>query len=281
VVRGPADAMVEAWSVTRLPFEPKGSMLEFRTSLRLALRTLADQAGPSYRLTGIYTSQQLGLVDTENVLLYNVGSSPFGRPSTIHIERRFSRPPLTPLAAGQAEHHHRYLATEDTPECGWSKGPIACRWQAPLMAGAPALSNVAAIWLSVSRVLTVLTELAPDQLFAADVTIWGPGATRRSLPGAIKSVLDGVVAACHRHDGTDASELAYRVADRAGADPTEVLGLLTRHGPAALSGRRLLHRLGEGVQWNPADERCVVADVGLAESREWWITGSLWPALSH
>ncbi len=96
------------------------------------------------------------------------------------------------------------------------------------MAGAPALSNVAAIWLSVSRVLTVLTELAPDQLFAADVTIWGPGATRRSLPGAIKSVLDGVVAACHRHDGTDASELAYRV----GADPTEVLGLLTRPAPA-------------------------------------------------
>ncbi len=114
-----------------------------------------------------------------------------------------------------------------------------------------------------------------------DVTIWGPGASRRSLPEATKSVLDGVVAACHRHDGTDGAELAGRVADRAGTDPTEVLGLLTSHGPAALGGRRLLHRFGEGVQWDPADERCVVADIGLAESREWWITGSLWPALAH
>ncbi len=145
MVRGPANAMVEAWSVTRLPFEPRGSMLELRTSLRLALRSLADRAGPSYRLSCTYTSQQVGVVDTENVLLYNVGASAFGRPSTIHIERRFELPALVPLRRGRVEHHHRYLAAEDTPECGWSKGPIACRWQAPLMAGAPALSNVAAI----------------------------------------------------------------------------------------------------------------------------------------
>ncbi|PZS22481.1 MAG: hypothetical protein DLM54_02855, partial [Acidimicrobiales bacterium] len=173
VVRGPADGRVESWSVTRLPFEPSGSMLEFRAALRLAVRRLAAEAGPSYRLTGVYSSDQNAFVDTENVLFYNVGTSAFGRPSSIHIERRFDVPPLVPLSGCSAVHHHRYLATEEVPEGGWSRGPVACQWHAPLMTGSVSLLNPAAIWLSVSRVLTVFTELSTDQLYAVKIDVSG------------------------------------------------------------------------------------------------------------
>lgn len=85
---------VEAWSTVRLPFEPKGRMLEFRTELRAALRSLDPAAGA--QLHAVYGATDDGqFVDTENVLLYNVGTAALRHltDSAVTFERAFTYPP--------------------------------------------------------------------------------------------------------------------------------------------------------------------------------------------
>jgi hypothetical protein len=65
---------VEIWLATRLPFEPKGKLLEARNELRAHLRKLVS--GPGTILSAVYTSQDDYRFDVENVLIYNVLRSP-------------------------------------------------------------------------------------------------------------------------------------------------------------------------------------------------------------
>jgi hypothetical protein len=89
-----------------------------------------------------------------------------------------------------------------------------------------------------------------------------------------KVVLDGSIAALHDHDGTDRDEIASRVAVKARLDRRTVIGLLEPVG-APLGPRRLLHRFGAGVQWNPADELCVSALLRLETGDRIRIAGRL------
>src|SRR5689334_22117958 len=70
IANGPGE--VSAWSEVRLPFQPKGEMLEFRQRLDAAIRAMAPGAGG--QLVATYTAADPhALIDTENVLFYNVG----------------------------------------------------------------------------------------------------------------------------------------------------------------------------------------------------------------
>jgi hypothetical protein len=70
ITRGPGE--VNAWSEVRLPFQPKGEMLEFRPRLDAAIRAMPPaRAG---HLAAAYTAADPNtLIDTENILFYNVG----------------------------------------------------------------------------------------------------------------------------------------------------------------------------------------------------------------
>ena len=72
VVHG-SDAGVERWSSQRLPFEPKGWMLEYRSALREALGRLDPARGPV--LIASFASTDRKPCDVENLLLYNLGLS--------------------------------------------------------------------------------------------------------------------------------------------------------------------------------------------------------------
>jgi hypothetical protein len=281
VVRGPLDGVVEAWSEIRLPFEPRGSAVEFRAALRRSLRQLSETSNAGYPLSATYASVDRSFVDIENVLLYNVGNSAFGRPASIFIERQYKDPPPAPDGRAPLDfrHYHRYGAAEDTTITSWSLGSPACFWDAPLVAGSASLSDAAAIWYSLRRSIQALgPDLRNGSYFAVSVTIEGPGVSRRSLPEMTKKVLDGLISAGHRHDGTDLSELSVRVAKKLTADPSEVAALLAGQGPAPLGARRLLGRFRTTVQWNPADDLCVLAALRAVEGPAWRIKGHLSPA---
>src|SRR5664280_223910 len=62
---------VTAWSTARIPFEPKGWLLEFRNHLRSAIAGLPSVYGRI--LYAAYRSPIGGYVDVENLLIYNVG----------------------------------------------------------------------------------------------------------------------------------------------------------------------------------------------------------------
>jgi len=96
----PQNNSAEAWSVQRLPFEPKGWQIDFRNDLRIAIHCL--QSHPGQILHGIYAGPPSGLCDTENILFYNVGSGHFTSLVTagLRFERGYSYPdPPAPLSA--------------------------------------------------------------------------------------------------------------------------------------------------------------------------------------
>lgn len=66
---------VTAWSRNRLAFEPRGVMLEFRATLRAALKALDAVRGAG--LIATYFSPNEESVDVENAALYNVGASTY------------------------------------------------------------------------------------------------------------------------------------------------------------------------------------------------------------
>ncbi|MGW1730045.1 hypothetical protein [Streptomyces sp. NPDC001999] len=69
-------SMVSAWSVTRLPFQPRGWHRRFRGELRLVLRALEPESG--HGLIAEYDAPDDAFVVVENVLLYNVGAGAYG-----------------------------------------------------------------------------------------------------------------------------------------------------------------------------------------------------------
>lgn len=72
--------IVRAWAPFRPPFEPKpdSPAYLFRTQLRQAVSTLVVESEDEV-LRWVYVSSARGLVDTENVLVYNLGPSYFPR----------------------------------------------------------------------------------------------------------------------------------------------------------------------------------------------------------
>ena len=265
---------VEAWSTVRLPFEPRGWLVDFRAELRQALRAIAPAAGTAGSLAATYSSVDPFPVDAENVLIYNVGTAWFGRPSTLRIERAVRTPPSPPVPlTGPALHHHRYAVGEPMPVGVWRSTGVASEWDTGPSAIAGLLANAATVWAAVRAAQPV--TLAPlHGAFGVDVTITAPDAAGRSLPGLTKAVLDGAIAALHDHDGSDLQAISMRVAAKARLEAPFVAAMLQPSG-AAPGRRRLLHRFRDGVQWNPADDQCVTARLRLQPGDEWRVTGKL------
>ena len=66
---------VEVWSESRLPFEPKGWLLDMRNSVKSAVKGM--KAENEAMLHALFASDQEGFYDVENVLIYNVGGGAF------------------------------------------------------------------------------------------------------------------------------------------------------------------------------------------------------------
>lgn len=240
---------VDAWSNRRLPFEPRGSALEFRTTLREAVAELA----PKGILRCVYDSAERTFCDTENVLLYNVGMSAF-RPlveAGLVFERSFDVP--TPPTGQAFAHHHSYAMSDgDGPEC-WATPRVVSSWQATVPARP---SSAAGWWLAVSRAVPTVEGGLEAQPFGLRLRV-AAGAV--SIQSALKAMLDGTIAALHS-DPTPSSLAVERVAAHLGASALELVAMLARAGP--LGARNALVRAyRDGVQWNPADDLCVACSV--------------------
>lgn len=280
VVAALVPGTVEAWSTTRLLFEPSGWLVDLRAELREAVRSLTDTAGPGHRLSATYTSLDQTHVDAENVLFYNVGTGCFGRPSVVGIHRRFAAPPPPPMALdGDGFHHHRYSVGAGVHSGAWTTRAVVARWDTGPLSASTTLASAAPIWAAVRAAVRAappagILRLGPTEAFGIEVAVMAPDATRRSLPALTKALLDGCIAALHDHDGADGDEVASRVAVKACLDQG-VVALLLRPIGAPLGTRRLVHRFGAGVQWNPADDLCASAILRLESAARYRITGRL------
>lgn len=252
-------SVVEAVSRVRLPFEPRGWLVDFRHDLAQACRTLT--AGPGQVLHAVYSSADRRPSDIENVLSYNLGTGALraGAAHGLILERSFAAPPTAP-------HHYRYeLVLDNAPwRCWRSRQPLAdLTMDAPL----PLFTDPKAgrWWLAARRgeVTAHSNRSEPPEAYALSITVSPPAGWRGSLSGLIKPLADGIVSALHNHVGS-----VDHIADRASSiDPTlttgELTALLARTGPAPLGAVRLLTPRGAGVQWQPADDGIVALDVRI------------------
>lgn len=288
-----APDVVELWSTIRLPYQPRDWVLEMRNDLCRALRDSSLKS--SGQLHAVYSAANDGeFVDTENVLLYNVGSGAL-RPlmaRSVTFERSYEMPPPPPesgLTEGTALHYQRYSAARDEPFEFWRPGKTLGAFT-----GVPVDSvddKPAPVWKAIRDFATPPAEIAtaPSEfLLNLNVTDTREIKPANSLVYIVKPTLDGIISAYHHLEGSDGVAEAQRL-EEAGLGERETLReqLLDRRW-AALGGRRLLSSFGRtGVQWNPADDFCVAARITLTTGSSvedghharWRLSGNLTEAI--
>lgn len=243
---------VEFISDVRLPFEPRGAARTARNELRAALGRLV----PTGTLAATYTSAAAGLCDVENVLLYNVGMGAFAAlgKRRISLTRRHEMPP------GELQHHHLYRVADPNPQ------PSTGRLVAEATFALPVRKAMTAsmVWLAARpAIITSCVSLTLDLALA--VRLFAPATSHLTLPSTMKPLLDGFLAACHRHDGSHRGTVVRRLAARLEYE-AQALESLLHDGAAPLGERGLVHPWGDSVQWNPADDRLTAIDISLEDA---------------
>lgn len=250
---------VEAWSVRRLPFEPGGSMLMLRETIRSALGEM--DAGGAGSLRAVYATESTDFCDAENVLLYNVGPASFTRLAgrRLTFERSSSVPACPVPLSGRALHHQRY-SVDDVPSFEyWTVDGVVARGHSSM----PRRTAKPADWWWQVRIATRSSATVPSVSgpFGLRVRIHSAAGV---LPAMLKPLLDGVIAGLHS-DASPSEEAAARVADDLHLEPETVRRHLTSPGPLG-ERRPLVRPYRTGVQWNPADDLCAACTVERVDS---------------
>lgn len=247
-------------------------MLAYRHALRRALADLDPAHGAVLR--GSYASRDTRRCDVENLLLYNPGLSAFAhlRPQEVVMTRSLTPAPPPEGDPDVLVHHHRYDLV--------ASGPAAAGDVIALLAPVPLRRPVAVekVWYDVCAGggLEVERRLGdPGDELGLDLTLHRPpGSGPPAMLGMIKVLVDGVVSALHRHDGSQLELLAERLSGRLAVPADHVARLLTGNA-AVLGTRRLLWPYREFVQWNSADDAIASLRVGTMPSSTWLLSGRL------
>lgn len=271
---------LELWSKIRLPFEPKGWLLDMRNSLRSRLRTMHNSE--NLMLHAQYVSDEEGYFDVENVLIYNVGSGSFT--DLCHrglcFERVFS-PPLQPKHSEEMFSHYQRYSLID-PSKGsfyWTKAQCLAYWtevSCPTLKGE---NKPHSFWYAIKGgAVEVIDKLKLPSYFGLELRINAPKGTRINLASVIKPLLDGIISGFHSHDGSYKPIVVERVTRSLGEEESLIERMLMEQSNAVLGIRNLVHPFGGGVQWNPADDLCVVAKIVINDcivGPSWSLEGEL------
>lgn len=272
---------VELWSTKRLPFEPKGWLLEMRNSLRSAIESLrADDEGI---LHAIYHSDKPGYCDVENILLYNVGTGAFKHLCRhgLIFERGDKMPsdPPPPLVK-KARHHHCYSSIKrEEINSLWKKEKILAKWSKVTSPPVRADDKPHVFWHVMKKgKVQVSNGHSVPQVYGVNIKIEAPVGTIINLASAVKPLLDGVISAFHVHDGSDISFVTERLAEYLGIRSAIVADMLTDSRTSVLGKRNLVHKFGKGVQWNPADDNCMMCEIlfdDCTTDSSWSLSGEM------
>lgn len=273
---------MELWSIKRLPFEPKGWLKRMRGDLREAVRTL--ECGSGEVLHATYVSGVDEACDAENILLYNVGASYFARSSSngLRLERAFSEPPPPPRLLKERFAHYQFYGSAKRQDgfAYWRSRRQLVQWEMSSEALGPSTSATS-IWYWMKRGLGEAggaVEQEPSR-FGLRVAIHAPSGCVLNPAALIKPLFDGIIAAFHSHDGSMLEQVSDRLARKLDVDARKVAGHLLSDSVAVLGRRRLVWPWGKSVQWNPADDRCVAAELVVYTDKNrnglWRLSGEL------
>lgn len=260
--------LVEACARVRLPFEPREWQIEFRETLRQSIAKL-DTASDEL-LHASYASSSREACDAENALIYNVGASCFAHPARygLMFERGLVSVPDPGRDRSVGDHHYRYApAVLDAEPRHWRTGRSLAQIETLGCGALTASTKVARVWQAVkSGVLHVSTPIPTlPEFFGVTLVLNCPGGAAVNPAAVLKPLFDGVISALHHHDDRASVDVvAARIAASGGLDRRETARLLSESETALFGGRRLAWPWRDGIQWNPADDRCMVGRLFLS-----------------
>lgn len=255
------DKTVELWSYERLPFEPNGWLVDMRDALRGAIQDY--RADKNKFLHAAFISYSFEHFDMENVLIYNVGPSLFRHlcEHGIILERGFKCVPPSPVHRFSfAPNYHYYGMTNDNFNylC-WIRTKTLAKWTCCHIPGISAHSGPHTFWHAMKKT-DIDTEPGKTHsgYYGIDITIINPQEPRFHICDVMKPLLDGVISAFHTFDSDVDDEIVNRLSQRTGEDRQVLTEMLVNEKASLLGKRNHLYIRGDGLQWNPADDNCVL-----------------------
>lgn len=259
---------VRAWVPFRPPFQPKPDSIpwHFRADLRRAVSKL-ERESDNEILHCLYVNSARGLVDAENVLIYNLGPGYLAQAgaSGLRFVRTFSDPPASPMTLDPTGpiHYLEYGFTDPSSD-STKKGQLLAEWQDVPWPGTNSVPKVGALWFALRTSKPTVYGRLDDPVAPFGIRI-EIGVEKPVLQPVhvLKPLLDSVVSAFHLQAADDA-DVTEHVAEQARTlDRKQVGAFLRDEHYNVLGSRAVVGLYRGGVKWNPADERCVLAQIVL------------------
>lgn len=134
----------------------------------------------------------------------------------------------------------------------------------------------AAVWFALATgKIDAASALGDQQPFGLRLRLEVPRASRIAPAKIVKPLIDGTIAALHCHDGSALAELSRQVMAQIVAPPDTIAAMLVDDRYAVLGPRRLLWPRAQGVQWNPADDRCLALELRIDHGDRLALSGRL------
>lgn len=280
---GPVEgsALVEAWADEYIRFEGRPVWQEqLRTDIRSHCRQLERPDGNI--LHARFFGAKHPRADVENLVLYYIDSfSGVGRDG-IRVE--YGGPVAPASSVGEYRFCYRYsFASREDDFVHWRPVRSLASFDWTCLEG----KTLAHIWLALARrrllgeVNAAEQALATAAPFAVRVQLRPPKGWTQVNADLMKAVFDGVICAFQSHTDTkDLAEIVARIATILDVAPEEIEQLLRdQEGTVIGAVPRLVYLRGEGVQWNPSDDRCFAGDLVPADldfdGTGWAIKGEL------
>jgi hypothetical protein len=276
----PEKNTVEVWSSARLPFEPKGWLLQLRNEMKSAIRSMPTSDNTGFY--AVYTSADNHFFDIENVLLYNIGTGAFSQLCrySLCFERKVAEAPVCHLNNQFMPYHYLYktINCENRFRC-WKEKNCLAKWDDIIIPSLKNENKPHAFWNAMKTgMVEVLAQYDGTSLLGLDLKIKSPKDQKVNLAAAIKSLVDGIISSFHMQDGLPDSKATVRLAELLNNTPEAITEMLCNTRLAVLGKRKLIHPFMDGIQWNPADDCCMAVRVVLEDcldGEDWFISGKL------
>lgn len=253
----------ELASPVYVPFEPKApEAFALRARLREGIRRLVGSEQTILHAT--FSGPRRKGSDVENALLFNVDSS---GGSFMPAGSRGVRFELSARTTPDCVYRYE-LAPRSSGFKSWTQDAELARFERVALPRRP--SDRQEVWWALQNAAGEMRERVHDagSPFSVSIEVHPPGPVNAGLPRLVKPLIDGIVCALQCHsDVASLDSVSARVARALKQAPEDVAKLLCRRERAVLGTVPLLVRpWGQTVQWNPADEQCVAAEILLGPS---------------
>lgn len=253
--------VVECWSFKRVPFEPKGWLYDMRESLKTAVGQLSVDSDRI--LSATYSSPIGELCDVENVLFYNIGTGAFKSAcrSGFLLERSFEKVLPPTERSKEYSHYQKYeFKTKNQQLLNWTIKNDLVSWDNLVFDKLVTSVKPHVFWrLFKESQVSVFVDDGYDGYYGIELELTMPKDSDVNFAAVVKPLLDGIISAFHSYDGDQLAEITGRLgAVFTDVDHDYISEMMIDKKQSVLGNRCVLYPYRNFVQWNPADDKCVV-----------------------